>query len=105
MIVAQQKPLEEIKALIGEARRVLVVGCGTCVTVCFAGGAREAAILSASLRIASKLRSEEHTSELQSQSNIVCRLLLAKKTWTPPPWRRACAPAGPAAAHAAARRR
>src|SRR5688572_31008265 len=26
------------------------------------------------------LRSEEHTSELQSQSNIVCRLLLDKKT-------------------------
>src|SRR2546430_6426091 len=25
-----------------------------------------------------KLRSEEHTSELQSQSNIVCRLLLEK---------------------------
>src|SRR2546430_886850 len=25
-------------------------------------------------------RSEEHTSELQSQSNLVCRLLLAKKT-------------------------
>src|SRR2546430_6112291 len=24
-------------------------------------------------------RSEEHTSELQSQSNLVCRLLLAKK--------------------------
>src|SRR2546427_7558092 len=28
---------------------------------------------------ASPLRSEEHTSELQSQSNIVCRLLLEKK--------------------------
>src|SRR2546430_16257024 len=27
----------------------------------------------------SSLRSEEHTSELQSQSNIVCRLLLEKK--------------------------
>src|SRR2546430_11995350 len=26
------------------------------------------------------IRSEEHTSELQSQSNIVCRLLLEKKT-------------------------
>src|SRR3990167_10015303 len=25
-------------------------------------------------------RSEEHTSELQSQSNLVCRLLLVKKT-------------------------
>src|SRR6516165_10523105 len=27
----------------------------------------------------SSMRSEEHTSELQSQSNIVCRLLLEKK--------------------------
>src|SRR5688572_31318284 len=31
------------------------------------------------LRLASTLRSEEHTSELQSQSNLVCRLLLEKK--------------------------
>src|SRR2546430_12709724 len=34
-------------------------------------------------------RSEEHTSELQSQSNLVCRLLLEKKKKTPPqhtPW-------------------
>src|SRR2546427_6507766 len=28
------------------------------------------------------LRSEEHTSELQSQSNLVCRLLLEKKNTT-----------------------
>src|SRR2546430_10379745 len=28
------------------------------------------------------LRSEEHTSELQSQSNLVCRLLLEKKNRT-----------------------
>src|SRR5688572_32375103 len=28
-------------------------------------------------------RSEEHTSELQSQSNLVCRLLLEKKKKTP----------------------
>src|SRR2546430_3910398 len=28
---------------------------------------------------ANDLRSEEHTSELQSQSNLVCRLLLEKK--------------------------
>src|SRR3954462_139199 len=27
------------------------------------------------------LRSEEHTSELQSHDNIVCRLLLEKKIW------------------------
>src|SRR2546427_6743582 len=30
-------------------------------------------------RLARRDRSEEHTSELQSQSNLVCRLLLEKK--------------------------
>ncbi|RCK74121.1 MAG: Methylene-tetrahydrofolate reductase C terminal [Anaerolineae bacterium] len=55
MIIAEQKPFEEIKGLVGSAQKVLVVGCGTCVTVCFAGGSREAAILAASLRMASKL--------------------------------------------------
>src|SRR2546427_7626371 len=30
-------------------------------------------------RLSPWLRSEEHTSELQSQSNLVCRLLLEKK--------------------------
>src|SRR2546430_12551561 len=33
----------------------------------------------ASLHIPFPIRSEEHTSELQSQSNLVCRLLLEKK--------------------------
>src|SRR2546430_13652114 len=33
----------------------------------------------ASIRTPSSPRSEEHTSELQSQSNLVCRLLLEKK--------------------------
>jgi len=55
MIIAEQKSLDEIKKLIGESEKVLVVGCGTCVTVCFAGGSREAEIVSASLRMSSKL--------------------------------------------------
>src|SRR2546427_5416092 len=33
----------------------------------------------ASPAVRSDVRSEEHTSELQSQSNLVCRLLLEKK--------------------------
>src|SRR2546430_4230672 len=33
-------------------------------------------------RVANVMRSEEHTSELQSQSNLVCRLLLEKKNTT-----------------------
>lgn len=55
MITAEQKPLDEIKTLLGDAKKVLVVGCGTCVTVCFAGGSREAQIMAASLRMTSKL--------------------------------------------------
>src|SRR5688572_32056527 len=37
------------------------------------------AILSPLQTASTSLRSEEHTSELQSQSNLVCRLLLEKK--------------------------
>src|SRR5256886_2979239 len=36
-------------------------------------------VLSGIVRFVSTARSEEHTSELQSQSNLVCRLLLEKK--------------------------
>jgi ferredoxin len=55
MIVAEQKPLDEIKGLIADAQEVLVVGCGTCVTVCFAGGEKEAGVLATSLRMSTKL--------------------------------------------------
>lgn len=55
MIVAEAKPLEEIKTLVADAKNILVVGCGTCVTVCFAGGSREAAVMSSLLRMASKM--------------------------------------------------
>src|SRR5688572_32309045 len=41
--------------------------------------ARAEAEAVAELRSALLARSEEHTSELQSQSNLVCRLLLEKK--------------------------
>lgn len=58
MIIAEQKSLEEIKKLVGNAEKVLVAGCGTCVTVCFSGGSREADITATSLRMASKLDGE-----------------------------------------------
>ncbi|MBI4759236.1 MAG: methylenetetrahydrofolate reductase C-terminal domain-containing protein [Chloroflexi bacterium] len=52
MIIAQQKPLEEIKGLLANYQSVLIAGCGTCVTVCFAGGEKEVGILASSLRMA-----------------------------------------------------
>ncbi len=51
MIIAEQKPLEEIAQMIKEHKKVLLLGCGTCVTVCFAGGQREVGLLASTLRI------------------------------------------------------
>ena len=54
MIVAQRKSIPDIHNIISEHKNVLVLGCGTCVTVCLAGGEREVSIISSALRIASK---------------------------------------------------
>jgi ferredoxin len=42
MIVGDLKPLEEIAESIATFRKVLILGCGSCVTVCLSGGDREA---------------------------------------------------------------
>src|SRR2546430_4928673 len=57
---------------------LLLVCCPAIVVNRPGAGADAAAPTSVRLRL-SPARSEEHTSELQSQSNLVCRLLLEKK--------------------------
>ena len=52
MIVAQEKPLDEIRRMIDRYERVLLLGCGTCMTVCGAGGEREVSYLHEALRVA-----------------------------------------------------
>ena len=51
MIMAEQKSLAEINEVIGNAIKVLVVGCGGCVTICHSGGQKETEILASALRL------------------------------------------------------
>jgi len=55
MIVADQKPIEDIKRMLEGKEKVLAVGCGTCVAVCFAGGKREVGTLASAVRMATEL--------------------------------------------------
>jgi ferredoxin len=59
MIVGEQKPLEELKEIVADYESILILGCGTCVTVCFAGGEKEVGVLASSLRMATKIDGQE----------------------------------------------
>ena len=60
MIVAHRKNVADLKAMLAPHKRILVLGCGGCVTVCLAGGEREVGMLSSALRIAFRLDGAEH---------------------------------------------
>jgi ferredoxin len=55
MIVAKRKSLEEIKEMLKPYKKVLNVGCGTCVSVCLVGGQKEVLVLNSELEMARKL--------------------------------------------------
>jgi len=51
MIVGQQKPIDEIWKMIRGQRKVLVLGCNSCVAVCHQGGTKQAEVLASLLRM------------------------------------------------------
>ena len=58
MIVAEQKKLPELKKMLKGKKKVLAVGCGTCVSVCFAGGQTETRGLATELSTAANVDGE-----------------------------------------------
>jgi ferredoxin len=76
MIVGEQKPLAEIQSMVKPFSRLLILGCGTCVKTCFAGGEDEVATLASSLRLMFKkdgnsIYIEELTVERQCEDEFV----------------------------------
>ena len=59
MIVGERKPISEIWEMIAPHKRVLVVGCGGCVTVCSTGGRKEVGILTSTLKVAASRKNQD----------------------------------------------
>jgi ferredoxin len=79
MIVADRKSLNEIQEMIKDYKKILLLGCKGCVTVCNVGGMKEVQILASILKIARnkegrELHIEERTIERQCDFEYVEQL-------------------------------
>lgn len=79
MVIADLKPLEEIKESIKGYKRVLNVGCAGCTAVCLVGGQKEVDILNAQLAKSFKEDQESiqisgYTVERQCEMEFVAEL-------------------------------
>jgi ferredoxin len=76
MIVGEQKSIKEITGIVAPYKKILLLGCGTCVKTCFAGGEDEVAVLASALRMTCKVEGreieiEEQTVERQCEDEFI----------------------------------
>lgn len=80
MITAERKPLEELIDYVKPFKRILLLGCNECVTVCAAGGRKEVGILASGLQMAMSkagvdIEIQQHTLERQCDPEYVEELV------------------------------
>ena len=78
MIIAQPKPIEEIIEFVKDNGKILVLGCDGCVTVCEAGGMKEAQIVASALRMFFKQEGKERVVDEMSLTRQCDRPYLAQ---------------------------
>ena len=76
MITGEQKPVKEILEIIEPYKNLLILGCGTCVKTCFAGGEDEVAVLASAVRLSyknqgKKIQIKELTIERQCENEFI----------------------------------
>jgi ferredoxin len=80
MITAERKPLEELIDYVSPYKKILLLGCNECVTVCAAGGRKEVGLLASGLHMAmlkqgKNIEIREHTLERQCDPEYVEELV------------------------------
>jgi ferredoxin len=59
VIVGDRKPFDQIWESVKDRKSLLILGCGTCVAVCEAGGEKEVGLLASELRMKAKLENKD----------------------------------------------
>ncbi len=69
MIVAERKAFDELYERIKQHKKVLLLGCGTCVTVCMAGGEKEVDVLASQIQ----LKAREAGDDIEVDQHTITR--------------------------------
>jgi ferredoxin len=83
MIVAKKKLIKEITESLADCKRVLVVACGSCVTVCLSGGEKQAEELASQLRLAARAAGRELTVDTDCMERQCDREFVSQLTHAP----------------------
>jgi len=83
MIVAKKKLIKEITDSLGDSQRVLIVACGSCVTVCLSGGEKQAQELASQLRLAARAAGKTLTVDVDCMERQCDREFVKQLTHDP----------------------